>query len=140
MALVEIVRFADLREAQVACSALTAMGFDPFLFDEYRAAAIWTEQSAIGGLRIVVPQDQAEEAKAFVDAVRASPPTAKAAPEPVYEAFWMAGMLAACFMVGWPLAGFRRTDRFHRGAALGITLATVFLLGFGGLVYLSGKG
>jgi len=68
MALIEIARFADLREGQVAKSALIALGFRAVLFDEYRASVLWTEQSAIGGLRIIVPEVEATEAQEFLPA------------------------------------------------------------------------
>ena len=53
MALVECRRFL-LPEALVARATLEAAGFHPLLFDEFRASLIWTEQLTIGGVRLMV--------------------------------------------------------------------------------------
>ncbi len=59
-------------EAQIACGALRAAGFDVELFDENFGGMLPTD--LIGGFRIVVPDDQTSAAKAFLAELRASDP------------------------------------------------------------------
>jgi hypothetical protein len=124
MALVEIVRFSSLQEAIVAKSALEAMGFHPVVFDEYRANMIWTEQIAIGGIRLLVPDFEFSEARAFVlrPRRRVKPTAIMKAPNPLETI----GYLIACAFFGWPLSGLRRRDLFHRATAVAIIAIVAF--------------
>ena len=128
MALVEVARFSSLQEAVIARSALEAMGFHPQVFDEYRANLIWTEQTALGGIRLVGPDFEASEARAFLGRPRRRMKSYPAIAQPPHLA--ALGYLAACALFGWPLAGFKRPDVFHKVTALVIIvmIASPFLL------------
>ena len=71
MALVEIARFVDLTEAQVAASALRASGMEVMLQNEFHGQANFLVVPALGGFRLWVPEDDAADAKAFIAACRA---------------------------------------------------------------------
>lgn len=74
MALVEIARFSDLREGQIAASRLRATGLMPILWDEYRGSIDFFLWQALGGFRLCVIEDEAEEARALITLCRTSDP------------------------------------------------------------------
>ncbi|HEY3697133.1 putative signal transducing protein [Phenylobacterium sp.] len=84
MALVEIARFVDLTEAQVAASALRASGIPVFLQNEHWGQTAFTMQLAIGGFRLWVPEEEATDAQAFISSSRRTPSALP--PLPVSEA------------------------------------------------------
>jgi len=127
MALVEVARLWNLAEARVAQSSLQAAGLTVFVFDEHRAGLLWTEQLALGGIRLMTPETQAEDARLLMGEARGSTaPLAR-----VRRREWVSGaaLLLACFVFGWTLAGFKREDWFHRIAAACLIslLAVVFI-------------
>ena len=124
MALGEIIRFSSLNEAMVARSALEAAGFHPHLFDEYRANMVWTEQTAIGGIRLVAPDFEVSEARDFVlrPRRRVRAPAIIRTSNPVVTTAY----LFASAFIGWPLAGLKRPDWFHRTTAIAIIAIIVF--------------
>lgn len=67
-----VAALPSLMEAQIACGALQAAGFDAQVFDQAFGGVISTD--LIGGFRIVVPIAEAREAEAFLREVGASPP------------------------------------------------------------------
>jgi len=73
MALVEIARFADLTEAQVAASALRASGIPVLVQNENWSQANASLTLAMGGLRLWVPEEEAPDARAFIEAQRSKP-------------------------------------------------------------------
>jgi hypothetical protein len=75
MALVEIARFVDLTEAQVAASALRASGVPVFMQNEHWGQTEFTMQMAMGGFRLWVPEQEAPDARAFISANRRKPLT-----------------------------------------------------------------
>jgi hypothetical protein len=128
MALAEGRRFPLLPQALIARGALEAAGLHPFLFDEFRSSVLWTEQFAIGGVRIMVPEHELEPARALLldiddQAAETAAPT-PAANQP--------GLLLVLFIlsvvVGWPIAGFRQHDRFHQLTAFAVSAVVILVL------------
>ena len=66
MALVQIARYADLREAQVAASLLRARGMLVVLPEEQITQTNFMLSQALGGCRLCVTEDDAEEALALI--------------------------------------------------------------------------
>jgi hypothetical protein len=64
MDLVVVYRTFDLAQAQLMRSRLEGAGFEAELEQENSAANL---DVAVGGVRVVVPSDRAEEAKAFLE-------------------------------------------------------------------------
>lgn len=61
-----IARFRSLPDAEAARSALEAAGFDVLLADDNLVRINWLYSQAIGGIRLFVRDDEADEAKAFL--------------------------------------------------------------------------
>jgi hypothetical protein len=76
LSLVQIARFADLYEAQVAASMLRANGLMPFLPEEYRGSTDFFLWQAMGGFRLLVVEDEAEAAHALIAPHRKADPEA----------------------------------------------------------------
>ena len=132
MALVECRRFPTLPQAQVASSALSSAGLHPYVFDEFRASMLWTEQFALNGIRVMVPDDELAVA---TEILGEDPPAG-----PIHHAARIRGAslsfamwAALAFLVGWPVAGFKRPGLFHRVTA---AVATVLILAMVALTYL----
>lgn len=66
MALVQIARYADLREAQIAASLLRSAGLLAFLPEEHFGSANFLLSQATGGFRLCVAEEEAEAALALV--------------------------------------------------------------------------
>lgn len=66
MALVQVARYADLREAQVAASMLRARGMLVVLPEEQITQTNFLLSQAVGGCRLCVAEDDAEEALALI--------------------------------------------------------------------------
>lgn len=66
MALLQIARYADLREAQVAASMLRARGMLVVLPEEQITQTNFLLSQAVGGCRLCVAEDDAEEALALI--------------------------------------------------------------------------
>ncbi len=66
MALVQIARYADLREAQVAASMLRAAGMLVVLPEEQITQANFLLSQAVGGCRLCVAESDAEAALALI--------------------------------------------------------------------------
>lgn len=79
MPLVAVAHFIDLPEAQVAASALHASGIDAVVQNEVVGQSFYHLQRAFGGFRILVPEEDAADARAFVAAGRSEP---RPPPEP----------------------------------------------------------
>jgi hypothetical protein len=60
-------------DAQLARSRLEAAGFHPFVANEAAALSIEGYAITIGGIRVQVPEAEAAEAKAFLDAPPGAP-------------------------------------------------------------------
>ena len=72
MALVQIARFAELTEVQVAASALRASGIPAVVHDEL-GQMNYLLQTALGGFRLAVPEADAADARAYIAALRKEP-------------------------------------------------------------------
>ena len=72
MCLVQIARFADLTEAHVAASALRASNIYVSIFDEF-GQTYYLLQTALGGFRLMVPESDADEARAYIATLRKEP-------------------------------------------------------------------
>src|SRR4051812_30335468 len=70
MALVEIARFLDPVEAQIAAGGLRARGVYVFLQNEQAAQAMWYMSFGLGGVRLWTLEADAEAARALVGADR----------------------------------------------------------------------
>ena len=128
MALAECRRFPILPQALVARSALEAAGLHPFVFDEFRSSMIWTEQLAIGGVRVMVLEHELEPARALLSEIEAQAAEATP-PEPPRN---RPGLLLVLFVlgivVGWPIAGFRQRARFRQVTALIVSALLIVML------------
>jgi hypothetical protein len=99
MALVEIARFVDLTEAQVAASALRASNIPVFVQNETLGQTNANLQMAIGGLRLWAPEEEATDARAFIEAHRMAP--SMTTPLAIPEATARAGLsLVLTFLFG----------------------------------------
>ncbi len=65
--LVTVRVFTNVPEAQVACTALVAAGLEASLRDEHVISMQWLYSNAVGGVKLQVPAEQAEEARALLD-------------------------------------------------------------------------
>lgn len=66
--LVTIARFRDLAEAELARGKLEAEGIPAFLADQYLVGLDWNYSNAVGGVRLQVPLEWAEEARDILKA------------------------------------------------------------------------
>jgi len=76
MSLVQIARYADLREAQVAASMLRARGMLVVLPEEQMIHTNFLLSQALGGCRLCVSDEDAEEALALIAPHRVGDKTA----------------------------------------------------------------
>ena len=99
MKFVEVARFTDLTEPQVAASALRASGIPVIMHREFLAQMDVNLVFATGGLGLWVPETDAEPARAFLDDARSKPSTL--APFGMNEgAFWGLLSLAVTLATG----------------------------------------
>ena len=117
MAFVEVARFWDVREAQIARSALEASGIPAFLPDEYRAQAIWTEQNAIGGVRLCVNETDSDDVRRFLHAIRneQAPPSSPVSLQSL-SVMTAAGIVS--FLFSWPIAAFKGSSAWRKAFAV----------------------
>jgi len=75
MRFVEIARFTDLTEPQVAASALRASGIPVILQRDHVLQVHANLIYAMGGPGLLVPEADAEAARSFLDEIRTQPST-----------------------------------------------------------------
>ncbi|HHX34695.1 MAG TPA: DUF2007 domain-containing protein [Gammaproteobacteria bacterium] len=63
-----IARFSFPYEAQIARASLDAAGIPAFIADEHTVNMNWLYSNALGGVRLLVPRQHAQEAKALLAA------------------------------------------------------------------------
>ncbi|CAN7527636.1 DUF2007 domain-containing protein [Pseudoxanthomonas sp. LjRoot143] len=63
---VTVASFLDPLEARIVHGRLTAEGIDAYLADEQQAINDWYMRQALGGVKIRVLREQAEEARALI--------------------------------------------------------------------------
>jgi DNA-directed RNA polymerase subunit RPC12/RpoP len=73
--------FATVGEAEAALSALDAAGIEAFVADENMVAVDWMYSQAIGGVKVLVREEDLEEAQALL-AATAEPDEANAVTAP----------------------------------------------------------
>jgi hypothetical protein len=74
MSMVEIARFANLQEAQIAAARLRADGYPVLIQNENWAASDFLMTVAMGGLRLWAPASEAEAARRLIAELRAAEP------------------------------------------------------------------
>lgn len=142
MSLVEAARFHTLSEAEVAASLLRSAGIEASIADAHYGGIFWLEQSALGGYRFSVREEDLADTLALLR----SPPAPAAAdddadPEPVAQPLsGQQRVLAAALGLlnptfGW-LATRRRSGPSIAEAGAGTVLSLVLLLGMGGGIVL----
>lgn len=82
MSLREIARFADVYEAEIVASRLRADGFEVTLGGAEHAKADPLILQALGWVRLSVPDDQVEAARARLEELRSGAEALDLAPEP----------------------------------------------------------
>lgn len=68
--MIEIARFADVYEAEIVASRLRAGGYDAVLGGAEHAKVNVLVLQALGGVNLSVPDDQADAARALLEALR----------------------------------------------------------------------
>lgn len=66
MEFVAVAAFTTVHEAQFARSVLEAAGLEATIADEHVVSMDWCLSNAIGGVKVLVPQDRLEEARALL--------------------------------------------------------------------------
>jgi hypothetical protein len=66
MALEVVARYSTLVEAEVACSALRGAGFHAEVLEATIVSMNWMYQTALGGLRVAVPESELPDATAYL--------------------------------------------------------------------------
>ena len=67
MKLVEVYNTFSPADAHLVCSSLQAAGFGARVTNEIPALTLEGYSLATGGVRVVVPEEEYEEARAFID-------------------------------------------------------------------------
>jgi hypothetical protein len=70
MTMIEIARFADVYEAEIAASRLRADGYDPVLGGAEHVKTNPLVLQALGGVNMSVPNDQAATARTLLERLR----------------------------------------------------------------------
>jgi hypothetical protein len=110
MAQVVVATFASLTEAQIAAGALESGGLHPEIADQYFGAALWTDQFALQGFRLILPDDEAADASTVLASLRSK--KVRRPPDPTI--FYVSRLIAAPLVFVSPLfawaavAGLRR--------------------------------
>ena len=68
--MIEIARFADVYEAEIAATRLRAEGYDPVLGGAEHAKVNVLVLQALGGVNLSVPDEQADAARVLLEALR----------------------------------------------------------------------
>jgi hypothetical protein len=110
--------FTSVHEAHLARSALEAAGIDAHVADEHTVSMNWVMSNAIGGVKVLVPDDRLEEARTIlsVEAQDHGSPLDDVSADPPAEACPRCGgrdwesklpgrglAIASWFLVGFPL-------------------------------------
>lgn len=111
MALVEIARFDDITEAQAAAAALRASSIPVMLQNEFHGHAMFYISQALGGFRLWTPEEDAVDARAFIESCRGEPSAAEA---DGFPAVTLLAVIAATVLgpvIGWTFAAARLRGR-----------------------------
>lgn len=66
MGIAVVASFVDPTEAKVAAGALCSAGFDAVVLDQNFSSVDWMASQALGGIRVGVPDQELDEAAAFL--------------------------------------------------------------------------
>ena len=72
MARAVVATFPTLSEAQIACSALKAAGFDAAVLDEHVGTVLAVD--LVGGFRLVTPEAELDDAEALLEQIAREAP------------------------------------------------------------------
>ena len=133
---VEIGRFHDLHEAELAAALLRSAGIRAEVADHHLIGVDPLMQRAVGGLRVMAPDDEAADARAILARVQAGefvsdePDDLPAAGDaPARDAGLALGVLAAPWAAAGMLGARRSVSTRRRYAPLAILLLVAFLVG-----------
>jgi len=133
MSLVQIARYADLREAQVAAGMLRAQGMHVVLPEEQITQTNFLLSQAVGGCRLCVAEEDAEDALALIAPHRVGAPAAldwRSHPEALTTApssvFW--AIMDPTGGFAWGKLRKRFTVTAFLGLLLGILVIAVLVL------------
>lgn len=71
MGLRSVVAYTDPIEANILKARLAAEGIDAFVFDEHLIRMNWLYSNALGGAKVMVPEEQVGAAEAVIRAIAA---------------------------------------------------------------------
>lgn len=145
MSLVVIARYYDLNEATIATSALRSAGLSPQLFDDHWASMNWMARSALGGFRVLLPED---ELAVGVEMLRNLPepeplPEEDAIVRPDRPGMTAAALASAALMipeVGWAMADQRQRRRPVLWRSLTVLVLGLIALGLWATILLGWLG
>ena len=123
MALSVAATFASLPEAQIAAGALRASGVDAQVFDDNFGTMMWTDQVAIGGFRVIVPEVERADAVAFLRDVAKSAPRRRPSPRErgvLWRALALLAGLALLPEAGWLVIGLKRRASYPGRAGFAV--------------------
>ena len=133
---VEVGRFYDLHEAELAAGLLRSAGIRAEVADHHLIGMDPLMQRAVGGLRVMAPPDQAADARAILARVQAGefvsdePDDLPAAGDaPARDAGLALGVLAAPWAAAGMLGARRSVSPRRRYAPLAILLLVAVLVG-----------
>lgn len=111
MALVEVARYLDVPEAQVAASAIRASGIPVLVQNEGSVQTLGHLLFALGGVRLWVPEADAKDVRAYLAERRVQP--SQIAPQKLADAaIWIALSFLITFFFG--IVAPLRPRRFDR--------------------------
>lgn len=145
MSLVVIARYYDLNESTIATSALRSAGLSPQLFDDHWASMNWMARSALGGFRVLLPED---ELAVGVEMLRNLPepeplPEEDAIVRPDRPGMTAAALASAALMipeVGWAMADQRQRRRPVLWRSLTVLVLGLIALGLWATILLGWLG
>ncbi|MDB5468807.1 MAG: hypothetical protein JWR84_367 [Caulobacter sp.] len=145
MGLAVVARFYDLNEATIAASVLRSAGLSPQVFDDHWASMNWMARSALGGFRVLLPQD---ELAAGVELLRSLPepeplPEEDAIVPPDRRASAAGAMVSAVLLmpeVGWALSDQSRRRRPVWWRTLTVVVLSLLAVGLWASILLSWFG
>src|SRR5262249_38652718 len=88
----------------------------------------WTEQLTLNGVRVMVLREDLNAARALLDELDPPKPAIARGPTAGGSSLLLLLTFLASLFIGWPIAGFRRPDLFHRVSAAALTLVTILVL------------
>jgi hypothetical protein len=119
MGLGVVARYSTLVEAEVACSALLGAGFHAEVMERGMATVYWTRQTALGGVRVIVPSSELQDAVSYLTVITQTWRGSRPPPRDRGWAWRLLALLAGLALMpeaGWLVISAR--DRAAKGSAL----------------------